>query len=773
MISCLRDLVIKKFDILAIQKFWRNIHTKIIHHSLKETFQLIYSDSKKTNETVVRICFFVNKRILIIDLNYSFRSENLITLQIKLIEDFNDEHYIQIHNLYNESNIKSCTSLTELQMFLKKENKFNNENFDSFTQHIIVENFNIHHSIWKDVQVKADLRASKLLAIMNEFQLISNLKFEISIFVRCRENEIIINLCLTTKELTNRIIICRIREDLNHDFDHLFIKTILNVSINTTLSKKKFCWNRLNKIKFENTLNQKLFNTSNEANMRFLNDYTMNVCKVITQIIEIFTLKTTISVRVTSKFDDECKDVRIRINQTKRILQQSLTEEAKKEIIEKIQNVWRKVRNNKKKTIKRTLRRNHRKAVEKATENAQKTWKLTKWAKNKKISFKLNTSSLRRSNDTTALTKTDKAHCLKEFFFSSFTEVNIDDIAKATYFEEFEFSYITDEEIHQIIFNASSNKTSKKDEIFNRILKTAFSHIVSTLNWIFNTSLTLKYCFKHFKESIIISLRKSDKFDYFILKVYRLIAFFNIMNKIMKIIMTNKFSYATEKHEFLSRSQFEDRQKVFIEQVLHFITKRIHTIWVNDEIAIMLLLNVTKFYDNVCHFKLFHNLKKRRIEDNSLKWIISFLSKKYIIFKFVNYITDRIKIKIEFSQNSFISSILYLFYNAELFETCTDESFKTATSDFVNDVTIMTIDSTKTDILKALRESHEKTIKWAKTHESVFVPTKYQLIHFRKNISIDFELFLKLSNHFVNFEKKCKYLRIIMNSRLQWQNHLQ
>ena len=85
----------------------------------------------------------------------------------------------------------------------------------------------------------------------------------------------------------------------------------------------------------------------------------------------------------------------------------------------------------------------------------------------------------------------------------------------------------------------------------------------------------------------------------------------------------------------------------------------------------------------------------------------------------------------------------------------------------------MTIDSTKTDILKALRESHEKTIKWTKTHESVFASTKYQLIHFRKNISVNFELFLKLSNHFVNFEEKCKYLRIIMNSRLQWQNHLQ
>ena len=64
--------------------------------------------------------------------------------------------------------------------------------------------------------------------------------------------------------------------------------------------------------------------------MRFLNDYTINVCKVITQIIKNLIFKTTIFVKVTLRFDDECKDVCIRINQTRKVLQQFLTEKAKK-----------------------------------------------------------------------------------------------------------------------------------------------------------------------------------------------------------------------------------------------------------------------------------------------------------------------------------------------------------------------------------------------------------------------------------------------------------
>ena len=143
----------------------------------------------------------------------------------------------------------------------------------------------------------------------------------------------------------------------------------------------------------------------------------MNVCKIIIQIIKIFILKTAISVKITSRFDDKCKNARIRINQIKKTLQQFLTENANEEIIEEAQKIWKRVKSNKKRTIKRVRRRNHRKAVEKAAENAQKTWKLIKWAKNKKILFKFFTFSLHRSNNTTVLTKTNKTHCLKEIFF--------------------------------------------------------------------------------------------------------------------------------------------------------------------------------------------------------------------------------------------------------------------------------------------------------------------------------------------------------------------
>lgn len=68
MASCLGDPVVKKFDILAIQEPWLNVYTATIHHPIKNTFRLIYSDPEEVNKGTVRVCFFFSKPIPMADL---------------------------------------------------------------------------------------------------------------------------------------------------------------------------------------------------------------------------------------------------------------------------------------------------------------------------------------------------------------------------------------------------------------------------------------------------------------------------------------------------------------------------------------------------------------------------------------------------------------------------------------------------------------------------------------------------------------------------------
>ena len=125
MVLCLRNPKCLNYDVLVIQKSWINSYSFITHHFIKRNFHLIYFDFHKINDVTIKMCFFVNNRIFFINIKTHYVFDDLIILQICINNDVNNSHannhYFQIHNIYNESVIDSCTMLSELQTVLKKK----------------------------------------------------------------------------------------------------------------------------------------------------------------------------------------------------------------------------------------------------------------------------------------------------------------------------------------------------------------------------------------------------------------------------------------------------------------------------------------------------------------------------------------------------------------------------------------------------------------------------------------------------------------------------
>ena len=125
MISCFQNFKIENYNVLIIQKSWINSYWFIIHHFIKKGFCLIYSDFHEINDVTIKICFFVNNRILFINIETRYFLNDLIILQICINSDVNSSHmgnhYFQIHNVYNEFVIDPCIILSKLQMMLKKK----------------------------------------------------------------------------------------------------------------------------------------------------------------------------------------------------------------------------------------------------------------------------------------------------------------------------------------------------------------------------------------------------------------------------------------------------------------------------------------------------------------------------------------------------------------------------------------------------------------------------------------------------------------------------
>ena len=170
-----------------------------------------------------------------------------------------------------------------------------------------------------------------------------------------------------------------------------------------------------------------------------------------------------------------------------------------------------------------------------------------------------------------------KAEILLKVFFSSPLTVVLTDIDSYEYTQNLAIDEITLNEMTKIIAYTISNKASEKDEITNGILKIISSTIASHLQRIFNVSIEEDYCSKHFRNSVIIALRKSDKSSYAVVSFYRPITLLNIIDKIMKLIIVRRIAYLAEIHELLSITHMGARKAMFTEHALHYVVKRVHS----------------------------------------------------------------------------------------------------------------------------------------------------------------------------------------------------
>jgi hypothetical protein len=89
---------------------------------------------------------------------------------------------------------------------------------------------------------------------------------------------------------------------------------------------------------------------------------------------------------------------------------------------------------------------------------------------------------------------------------------------------------------------------------------------------------------------------------------------------------------------------------------------------------------------------LLHNLRKRGINEKTVKWIGSFLHDRHIKVVINEYTLKEYEIAIGIPQGSSLSFILYLFYNADLVESCNTNAI--VAIGYIDDVAIMATGNT-------------------------------------------------------------------------------
>ena len=153
---------------------------------------------------------------------------------------------------------------------------------------------------------------------------------------------------------------------------------------------------------------------------------------------------------------------------------------------------------------------------------------------------------LKTRENAVAMTQ-NKIKIIFEIHFSFLSIIFINDIEKFIYFSSTDDDEtITRREIIKIVYKINLNKTSKVNEVINKTLRHLAQIIIEQIHFCFDKCIKENIQSSHFKKIFIIILRKSNKKNYTKSSLYKSIALLNMLNKMLKSIVSKCFQYIIE-----------------------------------------------------------------------------------------------------------------------------------------------------------------------------------------------------------------------------------
>lgn len=270
-------------------------------------------------------------------------------------------------------------------------------------------------------------------------------------------------------------------------------------------------------------------------------------------------------------------------------------------------------------------------------------------------------------NPSIATTNEDKAKALAKSFFPP--PPNSVDIAQCDYPDPADMVHpITVEQMYRNIRRLHPFKAPGPDGVPNAVLINCADLLVPQLRLIFQAVLDLGTYIDKWKIFDTVVLRKPAKPSYSVPKAYRLVALLNTIPKLLAAIIAEDISYMAEKYELLPGTHFGGRPGRNTSDQLQYIVSVIKKAWKEGNVATVLYLDVAGAFPNAVKERLLHNLRRRRIPEKYVVFVEKLLTDRSTRIKFDDYISDPIAIRNGIGQGDPLSMILYLFYNADLFD---------------------------------------------------------------------------------------------------------
>jgi len=273
--SFLINREICKFNIIIIQKQSHNINVSQTFSLTHSFFHLVENSSSQA-----RTCIYVNKRLKLNQWTAKIIELNICLIKLLISSSDDEMLMLQVINVYNLCSLfiiftKESFTISRLNKLIKDDCK-----------QLIVKDFNMHHSHWRDKRCFTHHTVTDaLLNIIMNARL--KLLLESDTITRETHNQLTtINLAFDSEKIQFMIHKCKMGTDLHQEFDHLSI--VMKLCLRTFFMQLTTCWlwKKMNIEALNTHLRIHLFVNHSLNDRTAIDDRVVEITYVLQEVIE-------------------------------------------------------------------------------------------------------------------------------------------------------------------------------------------------------------------------------------------------------------------------------------------------------------------------------------------------------------------------------------------------------------------------------------------------------------------------------------------------------
>ena len=232
--------------------------------------------------------------------------------------------------------------------------------------------------------------------------------------------------------------------------------------------------------------------------------------------------------------------------------------------------------------------------------------------------------------------------------------------------------------------------------------------------------------------------------------------------------MTKRIINYFDRFSLFSKSQFGFLSGKSTVDALIDLTENIFNSLDNREHHISILIDLKRAFDTVNHKLLLGKLERYGIRDLPLQWLKSYLSNRESYVGMGPASSRKVVSNIGVPQGSTIGPVLFLIYINDLPACCP----RLSTTLFADDTTISYSHKNSNDLISIVNYELNLVKEWINANRLTLNVGKTECILFSNRNLEPIHNHVTLDNTSLSFSSKCKFLGVILDTKLNFSNHI-